>query len=96
MIGVAGLRGLQGRFRCSALGLFRNHFWGASSTMCTGSRTAIRPVFDRIMLETDFPHSDSNWPNSRTRAAAVLSDTCDKEFPKLSWTRARHRRGAAT
>ena len=34
---------------------------------------------DRIMLEIDFPHSDSNWPNSRKRAAEVLADVPDDE-----------------
>ena len=31
------------------------------------------------MLEIDFPHSDSNWPNSRKRAAEVLADVPDEE-----------------
>ena len=29
--------------------------------------------------EIDFPHSDSNWPNSRKRAAEVLRDVPDDE-----------------
>jgi hypothetical protein len=31
------------------------------------------------MLEIDFPHSDSNWPNSRKRAAEVLAQVPDDE-----------------
>ena len=31
------------------------------------------------MLEIDFPHSDSNWPNSRKRAAEVLAEVPDDE-----------------
>jgi hypothetical protein len=31
------------------------------------------------MLEIDFPHSDSNWPNSRKRAGEVLADVPDDE-----------------
>jgi hypothetical protein len=31
------------------------------------------------MLEIDFPHSDSNWPNSRKRAAEVLAGVPDDE-----------------
>jgi hypothetical protein len=30
-------------------------------------------------LEIDFPHSDSNWPNSRKRAAEVLAEVPDDE-----------------
>jgi hypothetical protein len=44
---------------------------------------------DRICLEIDFPHSDSNWPNSRKRAAEVLADVPDDEVTKIAETNAR-------
>jgi hypothetical protein len=38
---------------------------------------------DRIMLEIDFPHSDSNWPNTRKRAAEVFADVPDDEVRQI-------------
>jgi hypothetical protein len=66
---------------------------GVLHRRCARAQERNQVGLDCIMVETDFPQSDSNWPNSRTRSAAVFSDTHDNEFPKLSWTRARHRRG---
>jgi hypothetical protein len=40
-------------------------------------------------LEIDFPHSDSNWPNSRKRAAEVLADVPDDEVELIVETNAR-------
>ena len=44
---------------------------------------------DRIMLEIDYPHSDSNWPNSRKRASEVLAHVPDDEVTKITETNAR-------
>jgi len=44
---------------------------------------------DRIMLEIDYPHSDSNWPNSRKRAAEVLANVPDHEVEMITETNAR-------
>ena len=44
---------------------------------------------DKMMLEIDFPHSDSNWPNSRKRAAEVLANVPDDEVTKIAETNAR-------
>ena len=44
---------------------------------------------DRITLEIDFPHSDSNWPNSRKRAAEVLAEVPDDECAMIVENNAR-------
>ena len=41
------------------------------------------------MLEIDYPHSDSNWPNSRKRASEVLATVSDDEAKKIAETNAR-------
>jgi hypothetical protein len=41
------------------------------------------------MLESDFPHSDSNWPNTRKRAAEVLAKVPDDEVARIAETNAR-------
>lgn len=59
--------------------LFRKHFWGCFIDDMHGLANRHAVGVDRITLEIDFPHSDSNWPNSRKRAAEVLADIPDDE-----------------
>src|SRR5699024_5581767 len=54
---------------------------------------------DKIMFESDYPHSDSNWPHTRKVLAESLVDVPDAEaeamcegnarkfydFPRMSW-----------
>ncbi|MDH3047250.1 amidohydrolase family protein [Gordonia alkanivorans] len=59
--------------------LFHKHFWGCFIDDEHGVKNRYEIGVDRLMLEIDFPHSDSNWPNSRKRAAEVLADVPDDE-----------------
>jgi predicted TIM-barrel fold metal-dependent hydrolase len=59
--------------------LFRKHFWGCFIDDEHGLKNRHAIGIDRITLEIDFPHSDSNWPNSRKRAAEVLAEVPDDE-----------------
>jgi predicted TIM-barrel fold metal-dependent hydrolase len=59
--------------------LFRRHFWGCFIDDEHGLENRHAVGIDRITLEIDFPHSDSNWPNSRKRAAEVLANVPDDE-----------------
>jgi hypothetical protein len=38
---------------------------------------------DRICYEVDYPHSDSNWPNSRRRCAEMLANVPDEDAHKI-------------
>ena len=38
---------------------------------------------DRITFEVDYPHSDSNWPNTRKRAAEVFADVPHDEVRQI-------------
>lgn len=69
--------------------LFRTHFWGCFIDDEHGLANRHAIGIDRIMLEIDFPHSDSNWPNSRKRAAEVLADVPDDEAEMIVETNAR-------
>ncbi|MCW2529095.1 MAG: amidohydrolase 2 [Pseudonocardiales bacterium] len=69
--------------------LFAKHFWGCFIDDEHGVKNRHDIGIDRIMLEIDFPHSDSNWPNSRKRAAEVLADVPDDEVEKIVETNAR-------
>jgi predicted TIM-barrel fold metal-dependent hydrolase len=59
--------------------LFRQHFWGCFIDDEQGLALRHSIGVDRITLEIDYPHSDTNWPNSRKRAAEVLAEVPDDE-----------------
>jgi predicted TIM-barrel fold metal-dependent hydrolase len=63
--------------------LFRKHFWGCFIDDEHGIRSRELIGIDRITFEVDFPHSDSNWPNTRKRAAEVFADVPDDEVRQI-------------
>ena len=44
---------------------------------------------DKLMWEADFPHNDSNWPNSRKMLADALIDVPDDEARRIAELNAR-------
>jgi len=69
--------------------LFRQHFYGCFIDDEHGLANRHQIGIDRITLEIDYPHSDSNWPNSRKRAAEVLAHVPDDEVEMIVETNAR-------
>jgi len=69
--------------------LFRQHFWGCFIDDEHGLLNRHQIGIDRITLEVDYPHSDSNWPNSRKRAAEVLANVPDDEVEMIVESNAR-------
>jgi predicted TIM-barrel fold metal-dependent hydrolase len=69
--------------------LFRKHFWGCFIDDEHGLRNRDEIGVDRILLEIDYPHSDSHWPNSRKRASEVLATVSDEDARKITETNAR-------
>jgi predicted TIM-barrel fold metal-dependent hydrolase len=63
--------------------LFRKHVWGCFIDDEFGLTNRHAIGIERITWEGDYPHSDSNWPNSRTRAAEVLADVPDEEVHRI-------------
>lgn len=63
--------------------LFRKHFWGCYIEDEFGIRNRHEIGIDRICVEIDYPHSDSNWPNSRKGIAASLADVPDEEAHRI-------------
>jgi predicted TIM-barrel fold metal-dependent hydrolase len=63
--------------------LFRRHIWGCfiDDEFGIANRHAIG--VDRITWECDYPHSDSNWPEARKRAAEALADVPDDEVHRI-------------
>jgi predicted TIM-barrel fold metal-dependent hydrolase len=69
--------------------LFKKHLWGCFIDDEFGVKNLDLIGHDKVMLEIDYPHSDSNWPNSRKRAGEVLADVPDDVVTKIAETNAR-------
>ncbi|ORB32267.1 amidohydrolase family protein [Mycolicibacterium parafortuitum] len=63
--------------------LFRKHIWGCfiDDVHGVGSRDVIG--VENILIEVDYPHSDSNWPNSRKRIAENLREVDDHDAHRI-------------
>jgi len=40
------------------------------------------------MVETDYPHADSTWPDTQARARGDLTGVSDKEIRMVTWENA--------
>jgi predicted TIM-barrel fold metal-dependent hydrolase len=63
--------------------LFRKHFWGCFIDDIHGIENRHAIGVDKLLIEIDFPHSDSNWPNSRKRVAEALATVPDDEAHQI-------------
>jgi len=63
--------------------LFHTHVWGCFIDDVAGVKNRYDIGVDRITWECDYPHSDSNWPNSRRRVAEMLADVPDEEVHRI-------------
>ena len=55
----------------------------ASSTTRTGSTSLDEVGVDNVTFETDYPHSDSTWPDTKEVAARLVADLSDDEVDKI-------------
>jgi predicted TIM-barrel fold metal-dependent hydrolase len=69
--------------------VFRRQFWGCSISETFGIDHRAHIGVERIMLESDYPHVDSSWPNTRTRAAAIMANVPDDEARMIAELNAR-------
>jgi hypothetical protein len=64
-------------------GRFREHMFGCFIKDDHGVRTLDELGFDNVMMETDFPHMSSSYPNTAEAAARALSALTDVDRQKL-------------
>lgn len=69
--------------------LFADHIFGCFIDDEAGVEARHRIGVGNIMWEGDYPHSDSNWPNSRKRVAEMLADVPDNEALQIAELNAR-------
>jgi predicted TIM-barrel fold metal-dependent hydrolase len=63
--------------------LFREHIYGCFISDQAGIEQRHRIGVDNILFESDYPHSDSNWPHTRKLLAEHLSEVPDDEAHKI-------------
>jgi len=61
----------------------RGHLGGCFIADRAGLEARHRIGVDHIMFESDYPHSDSNWPNTRKILAESMLDIPDDEARKM-------------
>ena len=69
--------------------LFDRHLWGCFIDDEVGVETRYRVGVDNMMVEVDFPHSDSPWPHTQKRVTEMLRDVPDDEAHKIAELNAR-------
>jgi len=69
--------------------LYKDHIFGCFISDRAGIASRHLIGVDNIMFESDYPHSDSNWPHSRKMLAEVLADVPDDEARKIAELNAR-------
>jgi predicted TIM-barrel fold metal-dependent hydrolase len=79
--------GLNAEVRPSEL--FDRHVYGCFIDDVTGVNSRHEAGINNIMLESDYPHSDSTWPHTRKRAAEVLAHVPDDEARRIAELNAR-------
>jgi predicted TIM-barrel fold metal-dependent hydrolase len=69
--------------------LFAKHIYGCFIDDVHGLKSRHDIGLSRILWEADYPHSDSNWPNSRKRAVEVFATIPDEEVRQMVETNSR-------
>ena len=73
----------------SPIELFRRHFW--TCFIADDTAIAMRELIgvDKLMWEGDFPHNDSNYPNSREMLEKSMTNVPEHEVKMIAETNAR-------
>jgi predicted TIM-barrel fold metal-dependent hydrolase len=69
--------------------LFRKHVYGCFIDDQVGVNLRHEIGIDNILWESDYPHADSLWPNSKTTAEKLMADVPAEESKKILETNAR-------
>jgi predicted TIM-barrel fold metal-dependent hydrolase len=68
--------------------LFREHVYGCFIADTVGVRNLDLIGEDNVMVETDYPHSDSNWPNSLQNIRKELAPLTPDQQHKVAFSNA--------
>jgi predicted TIM-barrel fold metal-dependent hydrolase len=62
---------------------FKDHVWGCFFDDAHGLKSVDEIGVDNITYESDYPHSDSTWPNTRQIAEVQMADLTDEQRRKI-------------
>jgi predicted TIM-barrel fold metal-dependent hydrolase len=68
--------------------VLRRNFWYGVIDLTTSLVLRHHIGVDRIVIESDYPHADSTWPDTSTRVAIALSDLPTDEIDAIMWRNA--------
>ena len=71
------------QFPKSPRALFRDHMYGCFIEDLFGAASIDYIGVDNVMIETDYPHTDSLWPNSLQMAHKMLAGLSDSDKYKV-------------
>src|SRR5205807_1437484 len=66
----------------------RRNFWFCTIDIPTTFALRDHIGVDRIMLESDYPHADSTWPDTQVRARKGLAGLSPQEVRMVTWENA--------
>jgi predicted TIM-barrel fold metal-dependent hydrolase len=69
--------------------IFREHIYGCFIDDMVGIRERNSVGIKNLLLESDYPHADTSWPDTRKRAQEVLLDVPDEEAHRIAELNAR-------
>ena len=67
----------------SVMDTFRKHIYGCFIDDLHGVKSLDVIGVDNVMIETDYPHSDSTWPNCLAHATKQLESLSDVDRHKI-------------
>ncbi|HUD17645.1 MAG TPA: amidohydrolase family protein, partial [Acidimicrobiales bacterium] len=62
---------------------FKDHIWGCFFDDAHGIRSVDEIGEDNITYESDYPHSDSTWPNTAKIAEEQMANLTDEQKRKI-------------
>jgi predicted TIM-barrel fold metal-dependent hydrolase len=66
----------------------RRNYWFCTIDIPPTLALRDRLGIDHIMIESDYPHADSTWPDTQDNARRGLADLSDTEVRKITWENA--------
>ena len=68
--------------------VLRRNFWFGTIDVTSSMVLRDHIGVDHIVLESDYPHADSTWPDTQARAARGLAGLPDDVVQRVTWQNA--------
>jgi predicted TIM-barrel fold metal-dependent hydrolase len=68
--------------------VLRRNFWFCAIDDPTGFQTRDRIGVENLLIESDYPHADSNWPTTQDHFARQFEGIPDADLERITWRNA--------